>query len=149
MAARVMESHRVVVADFERDYVAIRSVRFAVFVHEQQVPAEIEMDERDAECLHVLALDGLGQAIGTGRIDVALGGKIGRMAVLAGQRGRGIGRALVESLHACAIERGLKSVWCHAQVAAQPFYERAGYRAHGEIFLEAGIPHIRMTCDLT
>lgn len=143
-----MQSHRVFVADFERDHDAIRAVRFAVFVDEQRVPAELEMDERDVECVHVLAVDEAGQPVGTGRIDVGLGGKIGRMAVIAARRRSGVGRALVETLHACALEHGLKAVWCHAQVAARPFYERAGYRAHGEIFLEAGIAHVRMTCDL-
>jgi predicted GNAT family N-acyltransferase len=142
-----MGAGRVFVADLERDYAAIRAVRFAVFVDEQHVPAEIEMDERDSECIHVLAVDASGRPIGTGRLDLALDGKIGRMAVMASMRGRGVGRAILDTLHACAVEAGLDAVWCHAQVTAQPFYARAGYRAHGEIFLEADIPHVCMTCD--
>lgn len=146
---RTVAGQRVFVADFERYESAIRAVRFAVFVDEQHVPPELEMDARDAECIHVLALDASGRPIATGRLDPGLGGKIGRMAVLAADRGRGLGRAVLEVLHACARERGLRSVWCHAQVSAQPFYEGAGYRAQGETFLEADIPHVRMTCILT
>jgi len=135
------------IADFTADHAAIRRVRFAVFVDEQQVPAEIEMDERDAECVHVLALED-GEPVGTGRVDVAKEGKIGRVAVVAGSRRRGVGAALMEQLHAIAREHGLARCWCHAQVAAAPFYARLGYRASGEVFDEAGIPHVRMDCDL-
>ncbi|HET7131807.1 MAG TPA: GNAT family N-acetyltransferase, partial [Gammaproteobacteria bacterium] len=69
-------------ASFEGDYEAIRHVRITVFVEEQHVPEEIELDERDPLCLHVLAYDERGSPIGTGRLDVAYGGKIGRVAVL-------------------------------------------------------------------
>lgn len=143
-----MGEERVFIADFERDYAAIRAIRFEVFVDEQRVPPDTEMDERDGECSHVLAVDASGKPVGTGRLDLGLEGKIGRMAVLAPARGRGVGRAILEVLHGCAREAGLASVWCHAQVAAQPFYERAGYDAEGDTFLEADIVHVRMTCRL-
>lgn len=130
-------------ADYAADYAAIRAIRFAVFVDEQRVPASLEMDERDPHCSHVLAFVG-GEAVGTGRLDVARHGKIGRVAVLADVRGSGVGRALMERLHEIAGRHGLDGVWCHAQVAAAPFYERLGYTVVGDVFDEAGIDHVRM-----
>lgn len=140
---------QIIAADYEADSAAIRDIRFAVFVDEQAVPAELEMDERDPDCLHVLALDARGSPIGTGRIDLQDGGRVGRMAVLAAHRGAGVGRALIEALHAHAIAGGCAEVWCHAQTAAQAFYERAGYVAEGGVFEEAGIEHITMRRRLT
>ncbi len=139
---------RIVAAHYAADQAAIRSVRFAVFVDEQAVPAELEMDDRDPECFHVLALDAHGVPVGTGRIDLDDGGRLGRMAVLASHRGLGIGRALIEALHAHAAAMSCNEVWCHAQTAARAFYERAGYVAEGVIFEEAGIEHITMRCRL-
>jgi predicted GNAT family N-acyltransferase len=130
-------------ADYDADYPAIRRIRFAVFVDEQRVPASLEMDERDPECLHVLAFIA-GEPVATGRLDPGLGGKIGRVAVDASVRGQGVGRAVMDRLHAIAAAQGLTRVWCHAQVAAAPFYERLGYVASGGEFIEAGIPHVMM-----
>lgn len=134
-------------ADFETDYAAIRAVRFAVFVDEQRVPEDEEMDDRDACCLHVLAFDDE-RPVGTGRLDIAAGGKIGRVAVAASHRGRGVGTALMRKLHALAADNGVPQVWCNAQVAAVPFYERLGYRVVDEpTFFEAGIEHAKMAAD--
>jgi len=138
----------IIVADFERDYAAIRGVRFAVFVDEQQIPRELEMDDRDVACTHWLATDERGEPIGTVRLDVDARGKVGRLAVLAHVRGRGIGRALMERVHELARTRGLASVWCHAQQSAAPFYTRLGYRTTSEPFEEAGIEHVKMERDL-
>jgi predicted GNAT family N-acyltransferase len=134
----------IVEADFERDYAALRAVRFAVFVDEQHIPRELEMDDRDVECVHWLATDERGEPIGTVRLDLGARGKIGRLAVLARERGHGVGRALMERVHELARERGLASVWCHAQMSAAPFYERLGYRVTSEPFEEAGIEHVEM-----
>jgi predicted GNAT family N-acyltransferase len=127
------------IADFAADEPALRSVRFAVFVDEQRVPADVEIDDRDPLCVHVLALDG-DVPVGTGRVDI----EIGRVAVVPGMRRRGVGTLVMERLHAIAAELGLARVWCHAQTAALPFYEGLGYRATGSIFDEADIPHVRM-----
>lgn len=131
-------------ANLANDYEALRAVRVTVFVAEQNVPLELEMDERDTACRHFLALDDSGQAIGTGRIDLDAGGKIGRVAVLAALRGRGVGTALMDALHAVAHAHGLARVWCNAQISAAPFYTKLGYRIVGERFDEAGIAHVRM-----
>ncbi len=137
----------VAAADFDRDYGAIRYLRFAVFVEEQGIAADLEMDDRDVHCEHVLARDG-GEPVGTGRIDVAAGGKIGRVAVLERARGSGVGTAIMNALHVLASERGLTTVWCNAQLSAVPFYSGLGYRAVGDTFEEAGIDHVRMERDL-
>ncbi len=134
---------RIRLADYARDRDTIRDVRFAVFVEEQAVPAELEMDDADEHCVHVLAFADE-SAVGTARIDFEHAGKVGRLAVTRPMRGRGIGTALMRRLHELAHERGLESVWCHAQVAAAPFYAALGYEASGERFDEAGIEHVLM-----
>jgi predicted GNAT family N-acyltransferase len=130
-------------ADYAADRDAIQAVRLTVFVGEQHVPRELELDERDDFCRHLLAEDGA-RAIGTCRIDLGAGGKVGRVAVLAEYRGCGVGTALMEHFHAIAVETGLGKVWCNAQLAAAPFYSKLGYRIRGERFYEAGIKHVRM-----
>ncbi len=138
----------ITVADFEADHAAIRRVRIAVFVDEQRVPEDLEMDDRDRLCLHILARDDAGAAIGTGRIDTLANGKIGRVAVLASWRGRGVGTALMQRLHELALDAALRSVWCNAQIVAAPFYIGLGYRVTSEPFFEAGIEHVRMQREL-
>jgi predicted GNAT family N-acyltransferase len=138
---------RIVEADYVQVFDELRRIRLAVFVGEQGVPEELEMDERDPVCVHVLAyLTGSDriEPCGTGRIDVDAGGKIGRVAVESDARGRGVGTAIMQALHAIAATRGLSRVWCNAQVSAAPFYAGLGYRAVGAEFEEAGIRHIKM-----
>jgi predicted GNAT family N-acyltransferase len=125
---------------------ALLAVRFAVFVEEQGVPRDIEADDRDTHCLHVLATAGA-TPVATGRLDVA-SGKIGRVAVLADWRGRGAGAAVMRQLHRLARGEALTEVWCHAQRSAVPFYQGLGYRVEGDEFEEAGIPHRSMRARL-
>ena len=134
-------------ADFSADFASIRLVRTSVFIDEQRVPLELEFDDRDERCHHVLALDG-NQPIGTARLDLDYDGKVGRLAVLARHRRDGVGRALMDRLHEVARARGARRLWCHAQLTAVPFYERLGYRSLGPVFEEAGIDHVRMEFDL-
>jgi predicted GNAT family N-acyltransferase len=131
------------IADFSADFDAIRFVRETVFLLEQRIPAELEFDDRDGSCIHLLAFDGE-SPVGTARIDLEQGGKIGRVAVLAARRRSGVGAALMERLHAIAGEHGLRSVWCNAQITARSFYEGLGYEVTGAPFEEAGIEHVRM-----
>ncbi len=122
----------------------LREVRTAVFIREQRVPWEIEMDERDASCIHVLARAD-GRPVGTARIDLEKDGKVGRVAVLRDYRRCGIGRRLMAELESIAGEYGLQRLWFHAQTSAIPFYEQIGYSAEGPEFSEAGIPHRTMS----
>ncbi len=133
-------------ADWRHDGPAIAALRTAVFVGEQQVPPEEEYDGRDAEATHVIAECPDGTVIATGRL--LPDGRIGRMAVARQRRGGGIGRAVLATLVACAVERGFASVELHAQAAALDFYARAGFAAIGPEFMEAGIPHRRMERNL-
>jgi predicted GNAT family N-acyltransferase len=118
------------------------AVREAVFVVEQKVPREIELDDHDATSRHVLASDGDGSPIGTGRL--LPDGHIGRMAVLADWRGKGVGRALLERLLEEAAGLGMRRLALHAQTQAAGFYRRFGFVEEGPEFMEAGIPHRTM-----
>ena len=120
----------------------LRAIRTAVFVMEQRVPESVEWDGLDPACFHVLALDSHGKAIGTGRL--ATDGKIGRMAVLKDRRGTGVGASILEFLIVAARNRGMDECYMNAQSHALAFYERHGFEARGESFLEADIPHHRM-----
>lgn len=130
-------------ADWGRDAALLRAVREAVFMREQGVPVELEWDGLDPDCAHALALDAAGAAIGTARLTPD--GHIGRMAVLARWRGRGVGTALLEAMLAEARARNLPQVALNAQVHAHGFYLRFGFQREGGEFLDAGIPHVRMT----
>ncbi len=118
------------------------AVRRAVFVVEQGVPEKIEVDEHDPVSLHFLARDGEGNPVGTARLLPS--GRVGRVAVLAEWRRRGVGAALMEAVIAAAEERAMAGLKLHAQVASIPFYESLGFVARGEVFEEAGIPHREM-----
>lgn len=119
-----------------------KTIRMEVFVVEQNVPAELEMDDNDAACLHAVAYDAAGAPVGTGRL--LPDGHIGRMAVRKAARGMGIGGALLQGLMAQAKARGHKSVALGAQTHAAPFYEKFGFAVVGQEFMEAGIPHVEM-----
>jgi len=133
-------------ADWTRDHSALRAVRVAVFVQEQGVPEELEWDEFDACSVHVLAEDPAGNPIGTGRL--LADGHIGRMAVLAGHRGQGIGAAMLQWLIEQARHRGMRELLLHAQTHAESFYSRHGFERVGDPFMEAGIPHCLMRREL-
>ena len=122
------------------------AIRYAVFVAEQKVPVEIELDEWDARSLHALARDKQGDAVGTGRL--LPDGHIGRMAVLHSARGQGAGSALLLALLQAARERGHSEVVLNAQTHAVPFYRQFGFVLDGDEFDDAGIPHVAMrrTC---
>ena len=136
------------------DWVALgeqaAAIRKAVFVEEQGIPAELEWDAGDAACVHAVARNRLGLALATGRLLTHGPGvaKIGRMAVLASQRGSRIGRAVLDALVAAARARGDHQVLLHAQASAEAFYRRAGFEVQGEPFTEAGIPHLAMVRTL-
>lgn len=121
---------------------ALGAIRDAVFISEQAVPESLERDPMDSEYVHALATSDRGEPIGTGRL--LPGGKIGRMAVLAPWRGRGVGAGLLNALIDHARTRGDGTVTLDAQTSAEPFYRRHGFVSSGEVFMDAGIPHIRM-----
>jgi predicted GNAT family N-acyltransferase len=129
-------------ADWSGDQALLRSIREAVFVHEQNVPIELEWDGLDPHCAHVMAYAEGGRAVATGRLLPS--GHIGRIAVLKPWRHQGIGSSVLRTLIALAKGRGLASCALNAQTHALAFYERHGFVAQGEEFDEAGIPHQHM-----
>ncbi|MFD8484109.1 GNAT family N-acetyltransferase [Kitasatospora sp. NPDC059673] len=144
------------VAADEEDLAAVWAVRRAVFVEEQEIPAELEYDEYDATSVHLLAVGEDGAALGTARLisgAEALGLTegvqdrvlLGRLAVVREARGTGLGVRLVRAVEELGRERGAKELELHAQVRALGFYERLGYAAEGPEYDDAGIPHRTMT----
>lgn len=144
------------------DMDAVYALRHEVFVVGQDVPEELERDELDLVADHAVAsVDGV--VVGTGRLvdgridvegvlvpgTVGTVGTVGRMAVASAARGSGVGRQLLDLLVARASERGLPEVELHAQTHALGFYERAGFTAFGEVYLEAGIEHVGMRRPLS
>ncbi|MBP7914794.1 MAG: GNAT family N-acetyltransferase [Vitreoscilla sp.] len=121
-------------------------IRSEVFVAEQKIPAEMEWDAADAECIHAVAYNRLGMPVATGRLLEHVPGvaKIGRMAVRRALRGSRVGRAVLEALMQAARDRGEREVILHAQMSAEPFYRRAGFSQRGPVFEEAGIAHAEM-----
>ncbi|MGB0668921.1 MAG: GNAT family N-acetyltransferase [Porticoccaceae bacterium] len=124
----------------------IMAVRTTVFIVEQQVPEELEFDQADHSCQHWLAINHLGQAVGTARM--LDGGHIGRMAVLRNYRQQGIGHRIMHSVIAWGRQNGQTRLQLSAQRQAQAFYASLGFVAYGEEFMDAGIPHIAMALDL-
>ena len=120
-------------------------IRFTVFVDEQKVPPELEMDEHDAPSIHALAFSD-GKAVGTGRL--LLDGHIGRMAVLKEWRGRGVGQAMLRALIEAGRRRGDRDLVLNSQVHALAFYAAEGFKAEGPVYEEAGIPHQVMRLKL-
>ena len=127
--------------DWETARTEASRIRTTVFVIEQGVPAHVEMDGRDATCVHALAYVE-GRAVGTGRL--LPDGHIGRMAVMKESRASGVGAAILACLVAEARRRGMKEVALSAQTHALGFYRKHGFREVGAIFEEAGIPHQEM-----
>lgn len=129
---------------------AASQVRTAVFVHEQNIPAELEWDVADHTAVHTVIFNPAGGPVATGRLLVhAQGvGRIGRMAVLSSLRGSGLGQQVLVALVQAARERGDAEVCLHAQTSAQGFYERLGFTPRGAVYAEVGIPHIEMFLDI-
>ena len=132
-------------AGWDADRQVIERIRREVFIREQGIPESEEWDGEDAACIHVLATLNR-EPVGTGRLNPA--GKIGRIAVMSGTRGRGIGTRILRCLILEARRHGIREPFLHAQVQAVPFYERLGFSREGEEFDEAGIPHLRMSLVL-
>jgi predicted GNAT family N-acyltransferase len=137
-----MEVH-VVEVEWARYHARLRKIRTIVFVHEQHVPEDLEWDGLDEDATHFLALDTAGRDVGCARLLPT--GQIGRMAVLAAERNRGIGERLLAAAVAKAESLGFNEVFLHAQTHAVGFYERSGFGITGEPYTEAGIPHRSMT----
>jgi predicted GNAT family N-acyltransferase len=124
----------------------LRAVREKVFIQEQHVPIKLEWDGLDDACHHALVLSSNGDAIGCGRITT--NGHIGRVAVLPEWRGKHIGTAILEMLLDYARSQKYKFVELNAQVQAIPLYKQFGFEVEGKEFMDANIPHRKMSMKL-
>lgn len=120
----------------------LRIIRTAVFIHEQQIPEDLEWDEFDLVSMHVLALNSDEQPIGTARL--LPDGHIGRMAVLKEWRGKGLGTAMLLRILEELRTRRMQKAILNAQTTAIKFYEKFGFQVSGKEFSEAEIPHVKM-----
>lgn len=124
-------------------------IRRQVFIEEQEVPEDIEVDEYEQTATHFLALDGT-EPVGTCRlrwVDPQTA-KAERVAVLKEKRSTGAGRKLMEALEAYARDKGAHSIVLNAQARVLSFYEKLGYVAMGTPFMDAGIEHRKMKKEL-
>lgn len=136
-------------AETEQELEGAIAVRFRVFVAEQSVPPEEELDDADAAAAHAIALVS-GEVVGTGRL-VRRGPEtvqIGRMAVDQPWRRQGVGGQILDYLEAQASAQGMRHCYLHAQEYVKAFYAAHGYQEHGQVFLDAGIRHIEMRKEL-
>ncbi len=124
----------------------LKAVREAVFIREQGIPPESEWDGLDEDCRHALVLSSQGEAIGCGRM--LSDGHIGRIAVLPKWRGQKVGTAIMEALLDYARAHDYSQVDVDAQTYAVPFYRRFEFIEEGEVFTDAGLPHIKMRLKL-
>jgi predicted GNAT family N-acyltransferase len=133
---------RLKIGDWSNLQASAAPIRLEVFVHEQHVPLEEEIDAVDAACVHAVAFDVHGSALATGRL--LPDGHIGRMAVLKAVRGQGLGSAVLQALMQQAQQKGFVEVVLSAQTHAQQFYVRHGFVPEGAEYLDANIPHVLM-----
>ena len=129
------------IADWSTDSEALSDIRRQVFIEEQKVPEDMEWDGLDESSSHYIALLN-GKTIGCARLKPDA--QIGRMAVLSGYRGRGIGSGLLHLIFKDAAKKNMQTLYLHAQVDAIPFYEKHGFSVRGKTFFEANIPHREM-----
>lgn len=133
---------RVVIGTWDALRTDASGVRQEVFVVEQGVPAEIELDEFDSVCVHAVAYGADGRVLGTGRL--LPDGHIGRMAVHRNARGHGVGGRILQSLVDAGREAGHRILVLNAQTHAKGFYETHGFAVRGDEFVDAGMPHVEM-----
>ncbi|WP_018664532.1 GNAT family N-acetyltransferase [Heyndrickxia acidiproducens] len=132
------------IAGNEKEMEDAYNIRKTVFVKEQRVPLEEEIDEFENDCTHFVLYDGEDPA-GAGRFRIAGGaGKVERICILSRYRGKGAGRILMLAIEDFAQKQGVSHLKLNAQVHAIPFYEKLGYTITSGEFLDAGIPHKAM-----
>jgi len=132
-------------AEFSEDFLEIKAIRKIVFQEEQGVEEALEFDGKDEMCDHLIAyLDNL--AVGTARIRYLdeKTVKIERLAVLSTARGQGIGKKIMQEALLIIANKKIPEVVINAQEYIKALYYKLGFAEEGEIFLEAGIPHVKM-----
>ncbi|MBM6618180.1 GNAT family N-acetyltransferase [Bacillus suaedaesalsae] len=119
-------------------------VRREVFIEEQQVPEEEEIDQYEDICTHVVVYDD-NKPVATGRLRDYEGiGKLERICVLSSHRSHGLGKVVMDQLESIAEKQGFSKLKLNAQTHAEGFYAKLGYETVSDIFMDAGIPHVTM-----
>lgn len=134
------------IATWQADREILAQIRRTVFIEEQNVPEALEWDEYDATATHFLVLDN-NRVIATARLKPD--GQIGRMAVLAAYRKRGVGSRLLNYVLQVAAQQNHRQIFLHAQTTAIAFYEKHGFKTYGELFDDANIPHQSMLLNFS
>ncbi|MDE2844587.1 MAG: GNAT family N-acetyltransferase [Chloroflexota bacterium] len=147
-----MAEFTVKLVETEEELEAAINVRMRVFVVEQQIPAEEELDDADATATHAVVFKD-SEVIGTGRMLLVEGDpagtcRVGRMSVDREWRRHGVGGLILEFLENAARAQGMTHCLLHAQEYVKSFYAGHGYREQGEVFLEVDIPHVEMVKKL-
>ncbi|MCL7747171.1 GNAT family N-acetyltransferase [Halalkalibacter alkaliphilus] len=126
------------------------NIRTKVFVDEQNVPIEEEIDQHEEEAIHFVVYSDADKPIGAGRLRFVDGyGKVERICITKDARGTGAGRELMEKIEETAQLNGIGKAKLNAQIQAQEFYSKLGYETISGEFLDAGIPHVTMTKSLS
>ena len=131
----------------ETDKREVLNLRLEVFVNEQNVPPEIELDSYDQNALHIIALE-QGSTVGCARVIFSQNeAHIGRLAVKKEYRGKHIGLEICKFIIEYCSKIGYKNIWLNSQLHAIDFYKKLNFKPQGEIFTEAGIEHIKMVLN--
>lgn len=133
-------------ASTTQDLDAGYALRREVFEVEQNIPRPLDRDPFDYSADHVVAFDETGRCVGTGRV-VRVDARtchIGRIAVAADHRRKGVGALVLEALERMATMRGLTEVVIHSQMASEPFFANRGFVREGSPFLDQGVTHVLM-----
>ena len=130
--------------DWKQAEASLRQIREQVFMREQNVPEELEWDGLDENCMHILVQDKAGKAVATARM--LADGHIGRMAVLAEHRHKGIATSILQHLLRRCREKNLQP-YLSAQTQALDFYRKQGFTVNSDVYLDANIPHVDMILE--
>src|SRR5699024_4350458 len=123
-------------------------IRETVFVEEQHVPVEEELDEHDDQAIHFLGIMD-DQPIAASRLRfVDDYGKLERICVLKDYRGKAFVKQMIQFMEKTILEKGFGMAKLNAQTHAEEFYRSLGYKTVSDTFLDAGIPHVTMTKKL-
>ncbi|HLR69894.1 MAG TPA: GNAT family N-acetyltransferase [Pseudogracilibacillus sp.] len=123
-------------------------IRKQVFVDEQQVPMDLEIDEFEQDAMHFLYVED-NIPVGASRLRfVEHAGKLERICVLPAYRGKGYSKELIQTMEDEIVQREMDKAVLHAQIQVTPLYESVGYEIVSDEFMDAGIPHVEMTKKL-
>lgn len=124
-------------------------VRRNVFIKEQNVPPELEIDEHELDAVHFIGYNDKNEPIAASRLRWINGlGKLERICVLKQHRGKSYGKQMIVKMESVIKQNGLTKAMLHSQTHAKEFYEQLGYVVNSKQFMDAGIPHVKMEKNL-